>query len=510
MDITPRSRGPRKVPESTSSAANRRLLRKIVTRSAAILSSVALLALAVRYVAIRKPQPAKQVATTSTSTTLPLIDKPPVEQSSPPQLAVEQPKPVVEQSSQLQITEALTLSVGSTVNSIAFSPDGARIVTGAPVYWLQRSEPESNNDYAAKVWDAKSGQELLTLKGHSYNVHSVAFSPDDRRIATSSADGAKVWDAKSGQELLTLSVEAYVATKSVAFSPDGRRIVTGNTDATAKIWDARSGQQLLTLKGHFYGVNSVAFSPDGARIVTGGADATAKVWDAKSGKELVTLKGHSDNVNSVAFSSDGRRIVTGSYDHTGKVWDAHNGKELLTLKGHTDNVNSVAFSPDGMRIVTSSADGAKVWDAHSGNALLTVKEDSYGVNSVVFSPDGGRIATGGTNGVKVWRVNDRNDEKSSTPLESPSPSGPPDNTGAQKLTRVYVKKYGVSALLPTDVFPETKKLSSGDESFLQGNSWTGQTTLTFSSVREPLAKAYAKCATEHSPQAPSKTVHTKF
>jgi S1-C subfamily serine protease len=80
----------------------------------------------------------------------------------------------------------------------------------------------------------------------------------------------------------------------------------------------------------------------------------------------------------------------------------------------------------------------------------------------------------------------------------PEPSAPGE-TGAQKLTRVYVKKYGVSALLPTDVFPDAKKLSNSDESFLQGNSWTGQTTLTFSSVREPLAKVYAECATEHSP-----------
>jgi hypothetical protein len=78
-----------------------------------------------------------------------------------------------------------------------------------------------------------------------------------------------------------------------------------------------------------------------------------------------------------------------------------------------------------------------------------------------------------------------------------------------KLTKVYVKKYGVSALLPTDVFPDAKKLSDSDQSFLQGNSWTGQTTLTFSSVREPLAKVYAECATEHSPQAPSKTVQYK-
>ena len=201
-----------------------------------------------------------------------------------------QPKSIVEQSSVPTITEALTLSVGSAVNSVAFSPDGTRIVTGAPIYWLKRSEPEPNNDYTAKVWDAKSGQELLTLKGHSHNVHSVAFSPDGKRIATGSTNGTKVWDAKSGQEL-------------------------------------------LTLKGHSDDVNSVAFSPDGARIVTGGADATAKVWDAKSGQELLTLKGHSDNVNSVAFSPDGTRIVTGSYDHTGRCGMRTTEKSCSPSKG---------------------------------------------------------------------------------------------------------------------------------------------------------------------------------
>ncbi len=94
--------------------------------------------------------------------------------------------------------------------------------------------------------------------------------------------------------------------------------------------------------------------------------------------------------------------------------------------------------------------------------------------------------------------------------DSVSPPRLPQKTAPeQELTQVYVKKYGVSALLPTDVFPDAKKLSSNDESFLQGKSWTGQTTLTFSSVREPLAKVYAECATEHSPQAPSKTVDYK-
>src|SRR6266699_465958 len=118
MDIAPRSRGLKKVPEPAASIANRRPLRNIVILGAALLVAGALLALAERYIATREPQPAKQVATPKESNrasaesapTTPLIVKPSVEPSSPLPLASVQPKSIVEQSSQRQITEALTLS----------------------------------------------------------------------------------------------------------------------------------------------------------------------------------------------------------------------------------------------------------------------------------------------------------------------------------------------------------------------------------------------------------------
>ena len=143
---------------------------------------------------------------------------------------------------------------------------------------------------------------------------------------------AKVWEAASGKELLTLKGHNRWIS-SVAFSPDGQRIVTGSEDQTAKVWDAASGKELLTLKGHSVGILSVAFSPDGQRIVTGSDDQTAKVWEAASGKELLTLKGHSDWIWSVAFSPDGQRIVTGSEDKTAKVWEAASGKGTAHAQG---------------------------------------------------------------------------------------------------------------------------------------------------------------------------------
>jgi WD40 repeat protein/tRNA A-37 threonylcarbamoyl transferase component Bud32 len=297
--------------------------------------------------------------------------------------------------------EKLTLK-GHTgpVTSVGFSADGQRIVSGS-------------DDKTVKVWDAATGQEKLTLKGHTLPVRSVAISGDGQRMA--SGGGAdwrkpgevKVWDAATGQEQLSLKGHTG-GVFSVAFSPGGTRIVSGSSDNTVRVWDAATGQEKLSLKGHTNWVLGVVFSAAGQLIVSGGEglDGEVKMWDAATGQEKLSLKGHTLGVTSVAFSADGQRIASGSFDRTVKVWDTATGQEKLSLKGHTGAVTSVAFSSDGQRIASGSSDQTvKVWDVATGQEKLSLKGHTNGVTSVAFSPDGTRIVSGGRDWtVKVWEA----------------------------------------------------------------------------------------------------------
>jgi tetratricopeptide (TPR) repeat protein len=137
----------------------------------------------------------------------------------------------------------------------------------------------------------------------------VAFSPDGNRMASGGNDKAvHVCDARTGKELLTLRGHTD-AVNSVAFSADGARIASGGADKTVRVWDASSGREKLLLKGHTTSVLSVAFSPDGNRIASASSNNTLRLWDLFTARPTLT---HEKRAVAVCFSPNGGMLATGS------------------------------------------------------------------------------------------------------------------------------------------------------------------------------------------------------
>jgi WD40 repeat protein len=146
--------------------------------------------------------------------------------------------------------------------------------------------------------------ENMILEGHTDGVESVAFSPDGSRIVSGSNDHTvRVWDAVLGATLHTLEGHTDRVT-SVTFSLDGSRIVSGSNDHTVRVWDAVSGAILHTLEGHIDCVTSVDFSLDGLCIVSESDDHTARIWDAETGTLQRIMEGyHGQSLQSILDES---------------------------------------------------------------------------------------------------------------------------------------------------------------------------------------------------------------
>ena len=284
-----------------------------------------------------------------------------------------------------------------SVNSVSFSPDGKKIVSGS-------------DDETIRIWDIGTGLQICKLStGHC--VDSVSFSPDGKKIVSGGwEDAIHIWDTDTGLQIGALSTGDWI--NSVSFSSDGKKIVSVSGNKTIRIWDAETGLQIGKLSTGDQ-VRLVSFSPDGKKIVSVSVDSTIRILDVETGSQICGLSTE-DEVSSISFSSSGKKIVSGSSDGTIRIWDINTGAQIgKPLTGHEGSVNLVFFSPDGKRIVSGSNDKTiRIWDAVTGMQLgkpLTghAAYDNYAdyVNSVSFSPDGTKIVSGSSDGtIRIWNV----------------------------------------------------------------------------------------------------------
>jgi WD40 repeat protein len=288
----------------------------------------------------------------------------------------------------------------SSIHSVAFSPDSRCLASG-----------DFNGDI--RLWDAHTHQLQAILKGHTNWVQSVAFSPNLKVLASGSFDcTVKLWDLLSGACLKTFADHTQ-GVYSVAFSPNGQILASGSDDCTVRLWDVHSGECLINLQYEDgikpHDVKSVAFSPDGNFLASSGSQSSIQLWqiqNIRNGSYWQTLVGHQGWVWSVAFSPDGNFLASGSDDTTIKIWDVSTGQCLRTFAGHSNELRSIAFSHDGRILISGSKDRTiRLWDIQTGQCVQTLVGHENWIWAMAFDPINKIIASGGEDRtIRLWSL----------------------------------------------------------------------------------------------------------
>lgn len=285
------------------------------------------------------------------------------------------------------------------------------------------------HELVVKVWDAKSGKEVLSRPVINSGMYRLAFAPDSKRLFFGNAEGAWAWDIPDGQEKFKFQSHPG-GVLAFGFSPDGKRIVTGRGEmggcagclepAAANVWDAVTGKLLLSLQGPLDRmVWMLLWSPDGKHLAAASVNnPNVVVWSAVDGRLIYPFDGHGAPVSSVAFSPDGKFLASFSEcKQLGMVLDGHTGKKLTNLEkafsgfGHGYGYSygahggmggggcvGLSFTPDSRFLYRTPSSGAAcygpsgtmntLWKRDTGKARVPAKK----IGSVLaYSPDGTRF-----------------------------------------------------------------------------------------------------------------------
>jgi formylglycine-generating enzyme required for sulfatase activity len=433
------------------------------------------------------------------------------EQSSPPRLASEQPKSIIEQSSQPQITSPALDFASITKEHPYVDSLGMKfvpvLITGGPTsdqpvlfsIWDTRVK-----DFAAFIeqsgYDMKKGEAAYTLEsdgkgGWSWkqaggdwrdpHFPAEAKQSNDHPVVCVSWDDAMAfckWLTEREQQAGRLPAEwSYRLPSDHEWSC---AVGIGERESASKSPEAKDGK----IKNVYpWGEQ---WPPPSAAGNYGGEES--RIGVAKKDWNVIT--GYRDGWPRTSPVGSFEPNQYGLYDMGGNVWqwcaDKYKAsKSWRVLRG----ASWLNLGPD---LLLSSARRYCAptgrYDVYGFRVVVTGSASAPGTPMLGTSPE---TPTTSVQTPAAQLSGTTNQNVIATPA-APQANNVPMGS-KEHLIPVLVKKYGASVLLPPDIFPDAEKLNNEDTISLKGVSWSGRTTLSFSKAHSSLNKVYTDCATGH-------------
>ncbi|MBX3735017.1 MAG: serine/threonine protein kinase [Verrucomicrobiae bacterium] len=288
-------------------------------------------------------------------------------------------------------TRPIISATPGMISTITLSRDGQVLATGA--FGL---------DTEIKLWDVGSGALIRRLEGHRAYLHQLAFSPDNRLLASASADQTvRLWDWANGTCVGVLRGHLGEVW-SLAFSADGKRLISASKDGTIRSWpvghtNPRQASRTASRAGELAG-----FLENSRTLVTVSADGFVLFWDGTNQAPTRHIPLGLTNASCARLAADKRQILIGFDDGQLQEWDLVERRRLSDAHAGSTRVLDVRYRFGGAGWLVLVGNQVLAWGTNSAQPpTLLATGAGYHMEPV---PNADAVLLVRSNRFEVWDI----------------------------------------------------------------------------------------------------------